>query len=355
MTTAALRGLLDQVGEALDDMGPFERPEEEADAHRHLLRLCSVALDLFVERADPARPLPTVWMSPTRKFLGDSPDTIYTTMPVSSQHRYVLTIEPGNALYVGVVVYSRDEPGGAVRTVSSVFDETLTAADGRFLVEVGAEVDPGDTQGLHLDDQSFWIMVREYFGDPAAQEAATVTIERTDGELTDGPPDPADLRAGIEDAGNWIRSQARADAAIDGLMAYPEGSTAEPGPPPEVPDDLISLFFPTPDISYQGCRLDLDVDERLEISFTPPACRFWSVVLSTPWLESVEQRATPASLNSTSAEVGEDGAVAIVVAERDPGVANWIPRRGYRRAQVAYRVLLAESDPAVASFVVTRA
>lgn len=43
MTAAALRGLLDRVGDALDDMGPFDHPEEEADAHHHLLRLCSAA------------------------------------------------------------------------------------------------------------------------------------------------------------------------------------------------------------------------------------------------------------------------------------------------------------------------
>lgn len=352
MTGQAMRQLLDHVGDALDEMGPFERPEEEADAHRHLLRLCSAAIDLFVERADPARPLPTVWMSPTRKFLGDSPDTIYTTIPVSSKHRYTLTIEPGNALYIGVLVYARSEPGGPVHTVSSVVDETMTSTDGRFVIDVGPEVDPDDAQGLHLDDQSFWIMVRQYFANPAGRQAALITIERTDGMTADAPPDPAELTAGMEAAGNWIRSQARADVAIDGLMAFPAGSSAEPGPPPVVPDDLISLFFPTPDISYQGCRIAPEPDQRLEVAFTPPACRFWSVVLSTPWLESVEQRSTPASINSTSAQIGDDGTVRIVVAERDPGVANWIPLRGYHRAQVAYRVLLAESEPAAASFVV---
>ncbi|MEO6123996.1 MAG: hypothetical protein ABIR32_09825 [Ilumatobacteraceae bacterium] len=69
-------------------LGPFDTPIEEADAHRHVLRLTSAALDLFVERADPARPLPTEWMSPTRKFLGDTVYTVYTTVPVSATHRY---------------------------------------------------------------------------------------------------------------------------------------------------------------------------------------------------------------------------------------------------------------------------
>lgn len=228
MTADAVRLLFDRLGETLDDLGPFDSAVEEADAHRHLLRLTSAALDLFVERADPSRPLPTVWMSPTRKFLGDSPDTIYTTVPVSSAHRYVLTVEPGNALYIGAVVYARDEPGGPVRIPSSVVDRSMAQVGGRFTIEIGTDVDPDDTTGLHLDDQAFWVVVREYFGDSTDQRGATITVERTDGMAPDGPPDPAMLTTGIEKAANWSRSQSRADAALDALMAYPEGSTAAP-------------------------------------------------------------------------------------------------------------------------------
>lgn len=352
MTADAMRRLLDRVGEAVDGMGPFDTPQEEADAHRHLLRVTSAALELYVERADPARPLPTVWMSPTRKFLGDSPDTIYTTIPVSSDHSYHLTIKSGNAVYVGVVIYARDEASGAVRTVSSVGDSELVAVDGRFEIKVGADVDTGDAQGLHLDDQSFWIMVREYFSRPNDHQAATISIERTDGEITDGLPNPADLTASIDAAANWILSQVRADAALYGLLAFPEGSSVQADENVEIPDDLVSLFYPTPDITYQGCRFTLDPDMLLEVTLTPPVCRFWSVVISTPWFESLEQRSTPASINSTSAEVNEDGTVTVVVSERDPGVANWIPLRGYRKGQLAYRVLLGESVPAEASYVI---
>ncbi|MFZ1543364.1 MAG: DUF1214 domain-containing protein [Candidatus Microthrix parvicella] len=352
MTADAMRRLLDHVGEALEEMGPFDSAQEEADAHRHLLRLCSAGLELYVERADPARPLPTVWMSPTRKFLGDSPDTIYTTVPFSPDHTYALTIQPGNAVYIGVVVYARDEPGGPVRAVSSVIDTRLESVDGRFEIEVGSDVDPDDPQGLLLDDRSFWIMVREYFSDPRNHRASTITIERTDGDITDGLPNPDDLTVGIDAAADWILSQARADAALYGLMAFPQGSSVQAEQDVEVPDDLVSLFYPTPDIAYQGCRFTLETDDQLEITFRPPACRFWSVVVSTPWFESLEQRSTPASINSATAEVDEDGKVTVVVSESNPGLANWIPLRGYRKGQVAYRVLLGESELSEATYVV---
>ncbi|HJL76615.1 MAG TPA: hypothetical protein QF417_05015, partial [Acidimicrobiales bacterium] len=119
-TGSATERLLDRVRQAVGTLGPFDDAVEEADAHRHVLRLLSAALDLHVERADPARPLPTVWMSPTRKFLGDSPDTVYTTVPVSADHTYRLIIDPGAALYVGLVAYGRDQAGGSVHIVDSV-------------------------------------------------------------------------------------------------------------------------------------------------------------------------------------------------------------------------------------------
>ena len=67
MTANAMRRLLDRIGEALDGMGPFDSAAEEADAHRHLLRLCSAGLDLFVERADPALSLIHI-SEPTRPY-----------------------------------------------------------------------------------------------------------------------------------------------------------------------------------------------------------------------------------------------------------------------------------------------
>lgn len=110
--------------------------------------------------------------------------------------------------------------------------------------------------------------------------------------------------------------------AIDGLMAFPAGSSAEPGPAPVVPDDLISLFFPTPDISYQGLpdrpRTRSAPGGHLRPAGVP--------VLVGRALHAVARiggtELDPASISSTGAEIGEDGAVRIVVAERDPGVAN---------------------------------
>lgn len=345
--------MLVRVAEAVAGLGPFDDAVAEADAHRHALRLLSAALDLHVERGDPARPVPTVWMSPTRKFLGDSPDTVYTTVPVSSDHAYRLEVDPGNALYVGVVAYGRDPDTGAVRIVDSVVDRDLaTSSDtGRLVVSMAAAVSDGDPVGIHLAPDAFRVMVRHYFAEPPRPEKAVVRIERTDGPVVDGPPDPEAFAAATDAAADWVVAQLRADAAIDGLMQWPEGYVeSEPGERPPVPSDLVALFHPTPDIAYQGRRAVVAPGQRLEVAFTPPPCRFWSVTACTPWMESIEQRTVPASVNSERCEVGPDGRVVVVLSEDDPGVANWIPLRGYHRIQASVRFLLAEDEPEPVSF-----
>jgi hypothetical protein len=355
MTAEAMRRFFGELESTVAALGPFDTSIEEADAHRHVLRLTSAALDLFVERADSARPLPTEWMSPTRKFLGDSPDTIYTTVPVSAAHRYRLRVGVGNALYTGVVAYGRRMSGGAVHIVDSVVDRDLVTEHGELLVEVGSHIEPGDPSGLSIDDSTFWIMVRQYFADPFQKSGGPVVVQRTDGAVADGPPDPDAFSTGLDAAGKWIAAQAGADVAIDGLMHYPQGSTAAETAAAPPPADLVSMFFPTPDINYQGCRLVLAEGEQLRVDVVPPPCRFWSVVVTTPWLESIEHRVTPASISSERCQPNPDGSVTIIVSEHDPGVANWIPLRGYPRTQVAYRVLLAENPPAQALFVVGQA
>ncbi len=345
-----MRRLFQTLTEAVDALGPFDTPAEEADAHRHLLRLVSASLDLHVERADPARPLPTVWMSPTRKFLGDSPDTCYTTIPVSAAHTYRLEIDPGDALYVGALVYGREHPGAPVRIVSSVIDADLTTTGDVYVVEVGAHVGLGDRSALRLDDESFWVMVRHYFAEPEAVESGSVVVQRTDGHTPDGPIDATAFGQGVAAATDWIAAQIRADVALDDLMLLPDGAAPPPAEPRQFPPGLVSQFYPAEGIAYQGRRAILDPGDEVRVTFTPPPCRFWSVSLMTPWLESVEHRVVPASVTSASAEPAGDGSVTVVVSEHDPEQPNWIPARGYRRLQIAYRVLVPEEPPADARF-----
>ena len=53
------------------------------------------------------------------------------------------------------------------------------------------------------------------------------------------------------------------------------------------------------------------------------------------------------SLNHTQAVTDEDGVVRFVIAQRDPGVANWLDPAGYEQGTLAVRFLWADQLPAL--------
>jgi hypothetical protein len=86
---------------------------ERAEGFRYLLRVLSGALDMHLERADPERPALTRMLTPTRKFLGDNPDTDYDYFPVRSDFTYRIRGQRGNVTYLGFCLYDVRQEGGS--------------------------------------------------------------------------------------------------------------------------------------------------------------------------------------------------------------------------------------------------
>ena len=81
---------------------------DEAERERALLSLVSaysLAQEMWIFKADPARPAFTDWMAHGRKTAGDSPWTVYLTTPVSPRHSYRVRGNLGDAAYFGMQLY----------------------------------------------------------------------------------------------------------------------------------------------------------------------------------------------------------------------------------------------------------
>jgi len=59
--------------------------------------------------------------------------------------------------------------------------------------------------------------------------------------------------------------------------------------------------------------------------------------LGTVWYTSLDYVHHQTSLNGHQAQVDPDGMIRIVVAEHDPGVANWVERLGHDRGYLQFR------------------
>lgn len=307
--------------------------DEAAEGYLHLLRLVSAGIDLQVERSDPHHPSFTVWMTPTRKFLGDNPDTIYTTAPIDGTGSYSLHVAPGNALYLGVVLYGRSPSGW--RVIGSVSDTELVAAeDGTYTVSLGPDA-ASSANELQTAPDAHWVMVREYFADRHDKHPAQLRIERhSDDPMV--PVQETGVAERIDRLGTWVSAQIDADVFLSSMQL------ASPNQAPDVanvtfPEELVATFLPTPDIDYQGCGFELQPGQRLLVRGIAPHARYWGLQVMNRWLESVDGRS---GWNGFELGVAPGEPFSIMLADEDVPGTVCIPLQGRRSGLLAFRTLL---------------
>ena len=89
----------------------------------------------------------------------------------------------------------------------------------------------------------------------------------------------------------------------------------------------------------------LGPDEALVVEVEPPHGLYWSYSLGNPWWETIDYGRHQSSLNGHQAVVDDDGIVRVVIAHRDPGVANWLDTAGHSEGPVILRCVRTETAP----------
>jgi len=77
-----------------------------------------------------------------------------------------------------------------------------------------------------------------------------------------------------------------------------------------------------------GLRFQLAPDEAAVVTTTQGAARYTGLQIIDPWMIAPDARRSRCSLNVTQATPNADGAFTYVIAQADPGVANWLDTPG---------------------------
>lgn len=255
---------------------------------------------------------------PFTKMGLDNPDTLYFGTRVHANHDYVVTGRRGTTTDLSFQLLGGEYTDDNVPASQAAFDdrELEIAADGSFEWRV-RPTSPGQ------------LVIREVYGDWSAQRG-TLAISRLD---TAGTAPPPLTRETIEKryatAGKQLVNRVKTwlqfpqwfylDLPVNTMVA-----------PRLTPGGLATQY------SSVG-HYDLRPDQALVITIPVSDAPYLGFQLGSMWYISLDYINHQTSLNNTQAQADPDGKVRVVVADRNPGVTNWVETLGHRRGILQFR------------------
>ncbi len=312
---------------------------DRAEGYRYLSRLVRLALDKFVEHADPRTPRLYRLSHETAKIGCDNPDSFYQNATLEGSYEYRIRGTRGTVPYLGFGTYYGHYGSNARSGCSGYLEgaDLEVGADGRFEIVLSCSERPGNW--LRMESDTSMLIVRQNFLDRSNEEPAELEIERFGSDGPPSPLEPSELAAGLTDAARFVVGTATlfADWA-EGFARFPnELRPMDPAVTGGAHGDP-NIFF------YMG-YWELQPDEALVIEAKPPECEYWNFQLNNPWMESLDYRYHQIHYNKHTATYAPDGTFRLVVAHHDPGVPNWIDTAGHSHGTMGLRWVCAAEHP----------
>ena len=329
---------LKRAGDVILRDGSPSDPFDRAEGQRYLSRLTRVALESFVEFADPSAPVLRRPAHETVKIGADNPDNHYQSAAISGDFEYRISGSRNTIHYLGFGTYA-GRYGSKARSGQTGYIEAADleiGADGSFELQVSCARKPGNWLPMEPDTTS--LIVRQTFQDRSRETVADLRIERIGG----GPPAPLTpefLDAGLAHAASYVNGTAALFAD------WAEGFARHKNELRLLDPEVARAAHGDPNIAYFHGYWELLDGESLVIETTPPPCDYWNFQLNNHWMESLDYRYHRIALNHHEAATGPDGSVRIVVAHADPGDPNWIDTASHRRGTMLLRWIGADEHP----------
>lgn len=337
-------------------------PFNQAEGIRYLSRLTRVALENFVECADPCAPQLVALANGSRSapiHIGsDNPDNLYQSATVSSAYTYRLYGNIGTVHYLGFGVQagSYGKQGG-LRTVDyREVQDMHVDADGNVEIYIcaadqAASLDAPDGANFLTmveEPREHVVIVRQTFMDRLSEVPAQLRIERVGLPNLPRSITPAALDAALDTCGLFV------GGASAMFAVWARGFQAHTNQLPLFDQERSNRAGGDPNIRYYHSYWKLEPDEALVIDAVPPGCATWNFQLNNHWMESLDYRFFTVHVNKHTARYRADGSVRVVVAHSDPNadavgadasnVMNWINTCDHLCGTMCWRWIKPEID-----------
>jgi hypothetical protein len=344
------------VQKVLVDMTETVKKDAETEAElleglRVITRVTALCTELSVD-ADPDLPFFFNMCTPSRQIGGPNPDGGYYLAMIRGDRAYRVSGTRGTTAYLGLQVLAG--VGMTPRRMGAyVSDHDLKLNAGGtfsllFSAAEPAAVELDGAQWVPIPDDSSSIVVREYIGDAATEELATLTIEPV-GKV------PAPHRLSDTELAEQFTSMAWTIVKLSTLhrTIKPELLTA-PNMLMTAQAAELGAADTTPDNLYMIGTFAISPEESLILEFKPPETRYWNVTLENIWHECLEPRLRHSSVTHKGVQPDADGLIRIAIGARDTGRGHWLDTGGRHRGFVVLRWLDNPEPPDVAVRVVGR-
>ena len=255
---------------------------------------------------------------PFTKMGLDNPDTLYFGTRVQAGREYLVTGTRGTTTDLSFQLL------GGEYTDDNVPDSE-TAFDDRQL-DIGAN---GDYEWRFTPAANAQLVIREVYNDWSAQRGK-VAIARADTAGTAPPPLTNELiEKRFAVAGKQLVQRIKTWLQFPQwfYMNIPVNTMVAPR---LTPGGLATQY------SSAG-HFELAPDQALVITLPATDAPYLGFQLGSLWYVSLDYINHQTSLNGTQAQVDADGKIRIVVADRNPGVTNWVETLGHRKGFLQFR------------------
>ena len=312
--------LVDAIAEAERLVREAPHIESEADLLEGLQYLAGgiAACTHLAFDYDRDHPFLQSGTGPFTKMGLDNPDTLYFGTRVQAGRDYVVTGTRGTTTDLSFQLL------GGEYTDDNVPDSE-TAFDDRQL-DVGAD---GEFQWRFTPKTNAQLVIREVYNDWSAQRGK-VAIARVDTAGTAPPPLTNELvEKRFAVAGKQLVQRIKTWLQFPQwfYMNIPVNTMVAPR---LTPGGLATQY------SSAG-HFELTPDQALVITLPATDAPYLGFQLGSLWYVSLDYINHQSSLNGTQAQVDADGKIRIVVADRNPGVMNWVETLGHRKGFLQFR------------------
>ncbi|MGE4606450.1 MAG: DUF1214 domain-containing protein [Myxococcota bacterium] len=330
---------LKRAGRVVLRDGSPDDPFDQAEGYRYLSRLTRVALESYIEFAEPQAPVLRRPAHETVKIGADNPDNYYQSAAISGEYEYRITGSRNTIHYLGMGTYAGNY-GSKRRSGQTGYLEASDmeiSSDGGFEIAVSCKAQHGNWLPMEPDTSS--LIVRQTFQNRAEERIAELQIERLGAHGPPPPLTPAFLDQGLAAAAAYV------DGTATLFAEWAEGFAQYANELRLLDPEVAGAAHGDPNICYFHGYFELAPDEALVVEATPPACDYWNLQVNNHWMESLDYRYHRIALNHHEALLRDDGSVQIVIAHEDPGLPNWLETAGHARGTLCLRWIGADQHP----------